>query len=70
MVVALAERYHRFPAEVMNQTPDEFYFNLIVSFPEDLKRKRRREERVKKEALLGYNPVRRLIESMKRELQR
>ncbi len=64
----MAEKYGRLPTEIMRQEPGEFYLNLVVTFPEIVKKRKRREWREREEKKLGYNPIRKWIEQMRETL--
>lgn len=50
------------PSQILRQSPDEFYLNLVVTYPEALKKKKRLEERRRQERRLGYNPIKKLLD--------
>ena len=68
MVKAMAKEYGKFPTEVLRLEPWEYYLNLVITFPEYLKKAQRRKKRDKAEKALGYNPIRKLIEQMRRAI--
>jgi hypothetical protein len=63
MVDALAQRYGKLPTELLELSPDEFYLNFTIAFPQQIERKRDRAERQVREAALGYNPIQKLLAS-------
>lgn len=65
MVDALATRYHVLPSDLLGLTGAELYLNLAVAFPERIKKKRRMAERRQREAVLGYSPIRKLLDTLK-----
>ncbi len=67
LVDALAQRYSKLPTDILELTPADFHLNLCIAFPEQIQKKHRRAERKAAEHSLGYNPVRRFIEMMKRK---
>jgi hypothetical protein len=63
MVDALAQRYGKLPTEILELTPEEFYLNLTIGFPEAIRERRDRAERQVRETKLGYNPIQKLLEA-------